>query len=361
MPELAPLALGPIVLAGDRALVAIALVVGLLTAEGLARRRGHEAEWAWSALVVGLVAARVGWIVAHPQAYLARPLEVAYVWQGGFLAWAGIVAGLAWAAWRAPRSGAPRSAVTAPAVAAGLAAAAALAVLPVAPERPTLAAMEAAVRPLSAPETVEPVADWRGTPTVVNLWATWCGPCRRELPLLLEVAGDRDDVRLALVSQGESSATVAAYLAAEGLPTADVRIDPARALGTAVALAGYPTTLFVDEGGAVVEVAFGELSRARLLRGMAAIGVPARPAGAAGGAVRGRAGARGRAPRASARRRAEPGRTAGSPGVDTFSDAGIHSFLPLARVARTMTSEDEARHPRSKRRFRPSRTIDLER
>jgi thiol-disulfide isomerase/thioredoxin len=283
MPELAPLALGPVVLSGERALVAIALAVGLLTAELLARRRGVEAEWAWTALFVGLIAARVGWIVAHPQAYLARPLEVVYVWQGGFLAWAGIVAGLAWAAWRAPRSGVPRGAVTAPAAAAGIAALAALAVLPVAPERPTLGAMEASVRPLTAPETLEPVADWRGTPTVVNLWATWCGPCRRELPLLLEVAGERDDVRLALVSQGESSGTVAAYLDQQGLPAGDVRIDPARTLGTAVALAGYPTTLFVDADGAVVEVAFGELSRARLLRGMAAIGVPARPAGASDG------------------------------------------------------------------------------
>jgi len=283
MPELAPLALGPVVLSGERALVAIALAVGLLTAEVLARRRGVEAEWAWTALFVGLIAARVGWIVAHPQAYLARPLEALYVWQGGFLAWAGIVAGLAWAVGRAPRSGVPRGAVTAPAAAAAIAAVAALAVLPLAPERPTLAAMEASVRPLTAPETLEPVEDWSGTPTVVNLWATWCGPCRRELPLLLEVAGEREDVRLALVSQGESSATVAAYLAEQGLPSGDVRIDPGRTLGSAVALAGYPTTLFVDAEGAVVEVAFGELSRARLLRGMAAIGVPARPAGASDG------------------------------------------------------------------------------
>lgn len=265
-------------LSGERALVALALAVGLVTAELLARRRGVEAEWAWTALFVGLIAARVGWIVAHPQAYLSRPLEMLYVWQGGFLAWAGIVAGAGWALWRAPRAGLPRSAVAVPAAAAGVATVVALALLPVAPERPTLAAMEAAVRPLAAPEQLEPVGAWQGTPTVVNLWATWCGPCRRELPLLLEVAGGRTDLRLALVSQGESSATVAAYLAEQGLPADDVRIDPARTLGSAVALAGYPTTLFVDEDGVVVEVAFGELSRARLLRGMAAIGVPARPA-----------------------------------------------------------------------------------
>ena len=277
MPELAPLSLGPFVLSGARALVALALAAGLIVAEVLARRRGHEAEWAWTAVLIGLAAARVGWVVAHPQAYLARPLEALYVWQGGFLAWVGIVAGVAWAPARAPRRGVPRSVVAPPALAAGGAALIALVLLPVAPERPTLDAMNVEVRSLQRSE-LEPVAAWEGTPTVVNLWATWCGPCRRELPLLVEVAGGRQDVRLALVSQGESEATVRGYLLDEGLPIDDVRIDPARALGAAVDLTGYPTTLFVGADGSVVEVAFGELSRARLLRGMGAIGVPAREA-----------------------------------------------------------------------------------
>lgn len=241
----------------------------------VARRRGRDAEWAWTAVLIGLAAARVGWVVANPQAYVARPWEAFYVWQGGFLAWAGVAGGLAWAVAWAPKRAMPRSVVVTPALAAGAAALVALTLLPVAPERPTLEAMGVEVRGLGAAGP-EPIAAWEGTPTVVNLWATWCGPCRRELPLLVEVAGDRGDLRLALVSQGESESTVRGYVVQEGLPFDDVRIDPARALGRAVDLAGYPTTLFVAADGSVVDVAFGELSRARLLRGMAAIGVPAR-------------------------------------------------------------------------------------
>jgi len=277
VPQLAPVSLGPVVLSGERALVAVALIAGLLVAEIVGRRRGHDVEWAWTSILVGLAVARLAWIVAHPQAYLPRPLEMLYVWQGGFLAWAGIAAGLTWAAWRSTRRpGAGRSTLAWAAAAAGGAAVLALLVLPSEPERPSLEAMGVTVQTLAGAS--EPVASWQGTPAVVNLWATWCPPCRRELPMLVEVVGGRSDVRLALVSQGEPGPIVDAYLREEGLPAVDVRLDPARSLGAAVALSGYPTTLFVDADGVVQELAVGELSRARLLRGMAAVGVPARPA-----------------------------------------------------------------------------------
>lgn len=276
MPELAPLSLGPVVLAGDRALVALALVAGLLVAEIAGRRRGHEVEWAWTSILIGLAVARVAWVVAHPQAYLARPVEALFVWQGGFLAWAGIVAGLGWAAWRSSRRGPALSTLVASVgVAAGVSVLALL-VLPSEPERPTLATMDVRVQTVDG--EVEDVEAWLGRPAVVNLWATWCPPCRRELPMLVEVVGGRSDVRLALVSQGEPAPIVTSYLGEQDLPPDDVRLDVTRALGTAVALSGYPTTLFVDADGVVREVAVGELSRARLLRGMAAVGVPARPA-----------------------------------------------------------------------------------
>lgn len=259
--------------------MAVVVLAWLVVAELVARRRGSDASWAWTSVLVGVAVARVGWVVTHPVAYLDRPMEMLFVWQGGFLGLAGFVAGGGFALLRLARKAPTSGEVTAAAVAAAVAALVALAALPTSLARPALTEMRIEVVRLGG--EAEQVAGWVGRPTVVNLWASWCGPCRRELPLLMEVAGGRDDVRLVLVSQGEAEETVAGYLGREGLPSGDVRRDPARALGRAVELAGYPTSLFVSSRGEVVEVEFGELSRARLLRGMAAIGVPAREASSA--------------------------------------------------------------------------------
>lgn len=260
--DLAPIRLGPLALDGERALVGVTLAALLLVAELVARRRGDDAEWAWTSVGIGLLVARVAWVAGHPAAYAERPLEALFFWQGGFYAWVGIVAGGAWALWRARVAGRRRGAVITPALVAGVAALVALIALPVPPSRPSLAELDVAVANLEG--RAQPVADWRGRPTVLNLWATWCGPCRRELPLLIDEVDGAGDVRLALVSQAEAPEVVRAYLDDRGLPAADVWLDRAGALGREMGVVGLPTTVFLDAEGRVVEVAFGELSRARL-------------------------------------------------------------------------------------------------
>lgn len=272
VPDLAPFALGPVVLAGDRAFVAIVLLAVLVAVEIRSRRRGADAEVGWTSVWIGLLVARVAWIATHPSSYLANPLEALFVWQGGFVAWAGLAAGIAWASWRTYAQGRPAADLATPLAAGAAVALVAMTLLPVAPDRPALGSLDLSVRDLAGSEAT--VASWTGRPTVVNLWATWCGPCRRELPMLIEELGGREDLRLALVSQREASATVRAYLDAQGLPPDDVWLDGAGALGRAVALAGLPTTLFVDAGGEVREVVFGEISRSRLLEAASRIGVP---------------------------------------------------------------------------------------
>ena len=106
--------------------------------------------------------------------------------------------------------------------------------------------------------------DLRGKPVVVNLWATWCPPCRREMPALMRFAETNPQVAVVLVNQGEEAATVAAYLQQEKLPSHAVWLDPRSDMGVFVGQQALPTTLFFDARGRLQEVRVGELSEATL-------------------------------------------------------------------------------------------------
>jgi thioredoxin 1 len=48
-------------------------------------------------------------------------------------------------------------------------------------------------------------------PVLVDFWAPWCGPCRVVSPILEEIAGERDDIRIVKVNTDENQATAAEY------------------------------------------------------------------------------------------------------------------------------------------------------
>lgn len=104
----------------------------------------------------------------------------------------------------------------------------------------------------------------QGKPMVVNLWATWCPPCRREMPVLAAAQKQETAVRFVFVNQGEDGATAQHYLTAAGLDLANVMIDPGTALGREVGSGALPTTLFYDANGRLVDTHLGALSAASL-------------------------------------------------------------------------------------------------
>ena len=105
-----------------------------------------------------------------------------------------------------------------------------------------------------------------GRPLVLNLWASWCAPCRVELPALAAAQAAHPAVRFVYLNQGEDVPAVQRFLA--GLPFAldGVWLDRRAAAGPAVGSEGLPTTLIFDAEGRLVERHFGVISEGALRR-----------------------------------------------------------------------------------------------
>jgi peroxiredoxin len=109
------------------------------------------------------------------------------------------------------------------------------------------------------------LVDLRGSPVIVNFWATWCAPCREEMPQLqaLYETYATDGLRILGVNMGESPRAVAAWRAGFGL-TFDLLLDPDERLARTYALLGYPTTVVISPEGVVLRVYRGAVTAAQL-------------------------------------------------------------------------------------------------
>jgi cytochrome c biogenesis protein CcmG, thiol:disulfide interchange protein DsbE len=110
------------------------------------------------------------------------------------------------------------------------------------------------------------VASYRGTPLVVNFWATWCPPCVKEMPDFQEVA-EAVEGRVAFLGVNSQDREEAAVRFAEDLGvTYDMASDPAGDYFAAVNGYGWPTTLLVDPQGQVRYRHTGPLDAEQLTR-----------------------------------------------------------------------------------------------
>jgi thiol-disulfide isomerase/thioredoxin len=111
------------------------------------------------------------------------------------------------------------------------------------------------------------IATWRGKSLIINFWATWCAPCRHEIPLLqsirrewrdrnVEVVGIAVDYRDKVVAYADELKIAYPLLIGE-----DDALDVARAFG--VDSPAFPFTVFTDQRGEVVALYVGEIHKAQ--------------------------------------------------------------------------------------------------
>lgn len=96
------------------------------------------------------------------------------------------------------------------------------------------------------------LADFRGRVVLLNVWATWCLPCRKEMPTLdrLQAAlGGREFEVVALSIDSGGAEAVKTFYSEIGIQHLAIHVDTSRKAGFALATAGLPTTLLIDSDG----------------------------------------------------------------------------------------------------------------
>ncbi len=221
------------------------------------------------------VAGRLGFVLTHLDAYAGAPWSVLDLRDGGVAPVAALLAAFASAAEGTRRAPWLRKPL-ATALAGGAGAWALAAML-----APFLAG------PMQVPAivlrqldgTAVTLSRFRGQALVLNLWASWCPPCRREMPLLAEAQRTHPGVQFVFVNQGEELPVIERYLQAQQLALRNVFADRLGQAAGATNSIGMPTTLFFNDRGELVGRHVGEIDPASLERSLAALQRPADPAG----------------------------------------------------------------------------------
>lgn len=105
------------------------------------------------------------------------------------------------------------------------------------------------------------LSDYAGRPVLINAWATWCPPCKAELPALQQLyqRHQADGFAMLAIDAGEETPTVKKFIA-ENLYTFPVLLDPQTALLDKWAVRDYPTSIVIGKDGTVKLVHVGMLT-----------------------------------------------------------------------------------------------------
>jgi len=108
-----------------------------------------------------------------------------------------------------------------------------------------------------------PISDWSGQPILINFWATWCAPCRREMPLLQKLHEEFGNDGLQVIGIAiDRAPDVSAFTIETGI-TYPILVGQEDAIevtdGFGLDFLGLPFTVLVDQDGQILKIQLGEL------------------------------------------------------------------------------------------------------
>jgi cytochrome oxidase Cu insertion factor (SCO1/SenC/PrrC family) len=121
----------------------------------------------------------------------------------------------------------------------------------------------AAFRLLATDGTSFSLGDLKGQPLVINFWASYCPPCKAEMPLLDRTVGPQSGARLVLVNEGDSGQSTRAFLDGLGIRRAAL-LDSDLSVGRSYGIFTLPMTVFVRADGTIDRRQLGQVDQSVL-------------------------------------------------------------------------------------------------
>jgi peroxiredoxin len=119
------------------------------------------------------------------------------------------------------------------------------------------------------------LSDLRGSVVWVNFWASWCVPCKTELPDIQKIYDEKHAAGLEVlaVNWQDDLATASGFFATHNL-SLPLLLDQSGSVYNQYKLQGLPDSFFVDRNGNLAALQFGSLTEAKMLERLAAAGLP---------------------------------------------------------------------------------------
>lgn len=253
--------IGPLAMASSHLILLVSLFLATLAGWWTGRHRQRNPEkHLFNLLLLGLVVARLAFVLVYFEHFKGNFWQIIDIRDGGFLIWPGIGAALlagAWLAWRDLTLRLPLGAALAVGLIFWGVSSYMLHALQQGTQLPEMTLLDVEGEQVA-------LQDLNGRPLVINLWATWCPPCRREMPMMTDLAAAMPEVDFIFANQGEDADRISAFLTAANLPRRDMLRDPGSHLTDRLGAVGMPSTLIFNADGALIRAHTGEISRAAL-------------------------------------------------------------------------------------------------